>query len=136
MLDKIKHWFRRLSPETTARMATPVHQLMRFQLCLHQLEVGNLLLLEGGIWQFSYAEAFRRQARIKPLVGFPDVNEEYRTDYLWPFFASRIPSPNQPYVRERAQQKKLDLTNPAEMLREFGKRTITNPYALQELVEA
>ncbi|WP_310396615.1 HipA N-terminal domain-containing protein [Hymenobacter sp.] len=136
MMNTLKSWFRRLTPDAAAHMATPQHQSMRFQLCLHQLEVGTLLLLDGGTWRFEYAEAFRRQQHIKPLVGFPDVAKVYLSDHLWPFFASRIPTPDQPYVRERAQHKQLDLNNPAEMLREFGQRTITNPYALQELVEA
>lgn len=140
MLDTLKMqlrqlWFRRLAPDVTAQMATPQHQAMRFRLCLQALEVGYLTLLDGGLWQFEYAAAFQQQQRIKPLVGFSDVHKIYSNDQLWPFFASRIPSVDQPYVRERAQSKCLDLNNTAEMLREFGQRTITNPFALQQFAE-
>ena len=132
MLTTLKAWLRRLTPEVTAQMTTPQHQPMRFRLVLQELEIGCLTLLDGGDWQFEYSIAFKQQQQIKPLVGFSDTTKVYRNDQLWSFFISRIPSVDQPYVRERAHNKCLDLNNTAEMLREFGQRTIANPFALQQ----
>ena len=123
-------WFKRLQPEVTAPMHTPTHTPVRFALCFHTLEIGCLTLLADGEWQFAYTEAFLAQALVKPIIGFPEVHKTYRNHQLWPFFSSRIPSADQPYVQFQARRKPLDLTDKAQMLKEFGHRTIANPFAL------
>jgi HipA-like protein len=130
MFDSLKSWLTRLQPEVTAPMHAPKHEPTCFELRFDKLEIGCLSLLEGGIWEFVYTDSFQQQQRIKPLIGFPDLHKVYRNEQLWPFFSSRIPSADQPYVQEKARCKQLDLTNTAEMLKEFGGRTITNPFAL------
>ena len=81
-------------------------------------------------WQFAYADVYQRLPNAQPLFEFPNLSRVYVCTELWPFFASRIPSPNQPEVLAVARRKKLDLHDTAQMLREFGRRTITNPYEL------
>jgi hypothetical protein len=46
------------------------------------------------------------------------------------FFASRIPSANLPTVQETARERNIDIHNEVQMLKEFGRRTITNPFLL------
>jgi len=130
MLNSLKSWLNQLQPENTIPMHTPKHKPTCFELRFNNLEIGCLNLLEDGFWQFAYTDSFLQQHHIKPLIGFPNLNKVYRNEELWPFFASRIPSIDQPYVQEKARCKQLDLTDTAEMLREFGERTITNPFAL------
>ncbi|MCY7357019.1 MAG: HipA N-terminal domain-containing protein [Rudanella sp.] len=103
---------------------------MLFYLTLKNLEIGRLRW-QNDIWTWVYSEAFKSQTYIKPLVTFPTINKVYEAETLWPFFSSRIPSANQPYVQDVIDRKKIDITNAAAMLKEFGHRTIANPFALQ-----
>lgn len=130
MFNYLKSWLIQLQPESTVPMHTPEHEPICFHLRLDKLDIGSLSLLEDGVWEFIYANSFLEQGYIKPLIGFPNIHKEYRSKQLWPFFSSRIPSADQPYVQEKVRCKHLDVTNSAEMLKEFGERTITNPFAL------
>lgn len=101
-----------------------------FSLTLKSLEIGRLHW-QNDTWTWAYSEDFKKQNRIKPLITFPTVNKVYETEQLWPFFSSRIPSSNQPYVQDVLKRKQIDINNTAAMLKEFGHRTIANPFALQ-----
>jgi len=70
-----------------------------FKLLLKSLEIGTLRA-ENGEWVFEYSNEFRQQKEIKPIVNFPVLDRKYRSRVLWPFFALRIPSPEQGAVRE------------------------------------
>lgn len=100
-----------------------------FGLLYNNLPVG-VLELNNGIWKFYYAEPFKRQNDIAPLVNFPDVNKVYESKELWPFFVSRIPSPNRPSVKEVIDREHIDVRDLAVLLSRFGKKTITNPFLL------
>lgn len=136
MITKLKetiwNW---LMPEETETMQTPKNQDMVFLLCLKDLSIGTLSLSDG-VWTYQYTDDFKKQSVIQPLVTFPNLDKVYQGEMLWPFFASRIPTINQPNVKEVAKKKHIDLTNTAEMLKEFGQRTITNPFSLQVLAHA
>jgi hypothetical protein len=47
---------------------------------------------------------------------------------LWPFFALRIPSPEQPAVRDFILKRKK--ADEGILLKEFGERSIANPFRL------
>ena len=101
-----------------------------FSLTLKNLEIGRLHW-QNDLWTWAYSEAFKNQSHIQPLITFPTVDKVYETEQLWPFFSSRIPSFNQPYVQDVLKRKQIDINNTAAMLKEFGHRTIANPFALQ-----
>ena len=95
-----------------------------FILTLNKLEVGTLSYADN-VWVFSYSEEFKRQREILPLVNFPTVDKEYTSNELWPFFVSRIPS--------RAQlqaSKDTDRQDLVSLLKNYGRKTIANPYQL------
>jgi HipA-like protein len=110
-------------------LETPLHETNRFMLNYKKLPIGTLEINEG-IWQFNYSEDFKNQHEILPLIDFPSTDRVYKSNILWPFFLSRIPSTNSPAVGEIVKKKKLNANNPVEMLSEFGRRTITNPFEL------
>ena len=101
----------------------------KFCLRLGALEVGTLLF-DGEQWVFSYSQAFKSQAAIKPITAFPDVNKEYRQANLWPFFLLRIPSTEQPEVKRYIGQHADGEPDEADMLRQFGRRSASNPFEL------
>ncbi len=100
-----------------------------FKLTLGSLMVGTLRR-EDDDWIFAYAEEFRKQDEIKPIVNFPATDREYRSRSLWPFFALRIPSPRQPAVREFLQSRPGEKVDEAILLKKFGEHIIANPFRL------
>ena len=100
-----------------------------FELKLGSLHVGTLSR-EGQEWVFAYTEAFGRQRQVAPIVDFPMVGRVYRSEDLWPFFALRIPSTTQAsvqaYLRERGQTQ----AEAADLMKKFGRRSISNPFLL------
>jgi HipA-like protein len=121
----INFWQQEDMPE----LETPLHETNRFMLNYKKLPIGTLEINQG-IWQFNYSEDFKNQHEIVPLIDFPNTDRIYQSRSLWPFFLSRIPSTNSPAVGDIVKKKKLNADNPAEMLSEFGRRTITNPFEL------
>lgn len=95
----------------------------RFDLMLESLLVG-VLLYEEGVWSFSYSDAFKNQDKYKPLVNFPNLDQEYKSDQLWPFFASRLPGVS---VLKEDDSENTDVLS---LLRKYGNHVITNPYKL------
>jgi len=104
-----------------------------FVLKFRDLEIGRLRF-EGGQWHFSYSEAFRSQHDFQHLTDFPYLDRDYSDEQLWPFFAQRIPSRQQPAVQRFMRKNQLEEIDEATLLKEFGRRTVANPFELEEAV--
>lgn len=103
-----------------------------FQLIYEKNEIGTLEF-SNNQWRFVYSDWFKNQSEIKPFANFPDINQEYISDDLPPFFESRLPGTSQPqveaFLKENAQQASEGETK-AALLKQFGRRSITNPFEL------
>ena len=110
----------------------PEGVVVAFLLRYRNLEVGRLTF-EDGFWEFRYSDAFRSQSELQPLTDFPDLDRVYNDEDLWPFFVQRIPSLQQPAVKEFMQKRQLEEIDQATLLRRFGQRTIANPFELDAL---
>ena len=111
-------------------LLTPRGEEADFILQYDALDVGRLWL-RGGVWHFKYTSAFQSQKDVQPLVDFPHPEKHYKSDALWPFFAVRIPSTEQPGVQRILAEENLDAVNEAQLLKRFGKTTISNPFNLE-----
>jgi len=80
-------------------------------------------------WIFVYSDWFKNQDRLMPLVEFPKKNATYKSNELWPFFTSRIPSEKQ--IKLRNIQSNRPSQSIEELLEKFGKQTINNPFVLE-----
>lgn len=127
MLSKLKNLWKSEGQED---IITPQDYDADFKLTYKKLKVGTLSLRKG-IWSFQYAEEFKSQDLVKPLLDFPDVEKVYSSEELQPFFAHRIPGTGQPKVKKILAEENIDAKNEAKMLERFGKKTITNPFRLQ-----
>jgi len=105
-------------------------QPSRFLLKIEGLLVG-ILFTEGGLWKFRYSKEFRQQDKYRRLIGFSDLEKEYQSEDLWPFFKIRIPGLKQPMIQEILEKENIDKENEAQLLKRFGERTMTNPYVLE-----
>ena len=90
------------------------------------LHVGTLSR-EKGLWRFQYSDAFKRQDAVAPITDFPNRSRVYESAKLWPFFAIRIPSINQPQVR--AFLRNNDASEEM-LLNRFGRVSAANPFVL------
>ncbi len=123
-------WKKLLRQEGHEHILTPQHETARFELRYGNLVMGRLWLEEGE-WHFAYTDAFRAQDKVKPIIDFPNPERHYRSKELWPFFAVRIPSLEQPAVQRAIREKNLDEHNQVELLRAFGKTTVSDPFILE-----
>lgn len=125
MLKKFKNIF--FKPEGLEGITTSSDAA--FEVRYGTLLVG-VLRHSNGHWTFNYSEPFKQGTALRPIADFPDVRKSYAEKDLWPFFASRIPSLENPRVRTKLLEERVDPTDEAGLLRLFGKRTITNPLEL------
>lgn len=131
MIDVLKRFLSQFRAEGQEAVTTPKDVSVIFRLTYQDLAIGNLTL-ERGEWEFAYTPEFQAQSSVQPLVGFPDVNKRYRSETLWPFFMTRIPSADQPQVQAAVKGEGLDVSSDVQLLKRFGTRTISNPFILVE----
>lgn len=103
----------------------------RFTLTADDINVGELVY-KDGIWNFKYSEEFKKHLNeYNLIIGFPDVDKNYESEDLWPFFQIRIPGLKQPAVKEILEKENIDEDDEVSLLKYFGKKTIANPYKLE-----
>jgi len=103
----------------------------RFELRYQDVLVGTLTFADGK-WTFGYSDEFR-DSTLRTIAEFPDRKKTYVSETLWPFFFMRIPSMKRASIREIVEQEHLDEGNTPELLRRFGKRSVSNPFVLNSL---
>ena len=111
------------------QLKTPEQEEANFWLQYRDLVVGHLWLYDGK-WHFEYTDDFRSKQDVCPLINFPRLDKRYESEALWPFFAIRIPSLEQPAVQGVIHEEDLDEHNEVQLLKRFGKTTIANPFTL------
>ena len=118
-----------LLPDSQQDLEVTANEAATFILSYDNLKVGTLSL-NKGLWEFMYSDEFKAQNEAKPLIEFADVNEVYTTTDLWPFFTIRIPGLKRPSVQRKIKERSINKDSFVDMLKNFGKRTIANPYEL------
>jgi len=103
-----------------------------FQLKYGKMLIG-ILTYKDNQWTFKYSDEFKTKKVLNPIIDFPDTEKVYINEQLWPFFASRIPSLNQPYQFKKIHKAKIKQHDSVGLLRLFGYETITNPFKLLAL---
>ncbi|MBK5203667.1 MAG: HipA N-terminal domain-containing protein [Prolixibacteraceae bacterium] len=90
----------------------------------------GVLTYSNGVWSFEYSSEFKRNSFAQPIMDFPVKEKKYTNEQLWPFFATRIPSLNQPYQIKKIEQANISKNDSVGLLKLFGTETITNPFRL------
>jgi HipA-like protein len=91
----------------------------------------GILRHERGEYVFSYAPEYKDHPQLPPLASFPDLNREYRSSHLWPFFEVRMPVKNRPDVAQVIRARGLENADPLRLLGELSKRSVSSPYVFQ-----
>jgi HipA-like protein len=97
-----------------------------FELKYKEVSIG-FLEFSGSQWSFYYAESFKIQNEIAPIISFPNKELKYHGTELWSFFASRIPDNTS---SESSDTFKKSNENLVDQLKSYGRKTITNPFDL------
>lgn len=130
MIKKVKKKIKKWLIGDQEDFVVPTNTIVEFSLKYKSLIIG-ILKLADGIWTFKYSNDFKNQDKIKPLPDFPNIEKEYTSEELYPFFLNRIPSPKQPKVQKAIEKEELmDANNPVELLAFFGRKSISNPFLL------
>jgi len=116
-------------PDSQKNLTVNQKEAATFILSYDDLKVGTLSV-NNGLWEFVYSNEFKAQNEAKPLIEFNDVNEVYTSTVLWPFFTIRIPGLKRPSVQRKIKEQSINKDSFVDMLKNFGKRTIANPYEL------
>ena len=124
LMDRAKEWL-----GFARSVKAPPEAHAKFLLTYDNLLVGTLTVGDG-LWRFEYSDKFKAEDELRPIVEFPDLNEIYVNEELWQFFASRIPSTEQPEVEEILKREHVKEDDAVGLLKLFGKRTIANPFEL------
>ena len=124
LMDKAREWL-----GFARSVKAPPEVRARFLLTYDDLLIGTLTV-ENGLWKFEYSDKFKAENELRPIVEFPDVNTIYVNEDLWQFFASRIPSTEQPEVEKILKREHVQEDDAVGLLKLFGKRTIANPFEL------
>ncbi len=124
-------WLNKLfkNEEQLEELTTPKDAQAHFVLTYKNLPIGYLNHSDSE-WVFEYSIEFKSQDKIDILIDFPEKSQTYKASYLWPFFAHRIPGLGQPKVQEIIKHEKLNPNNEIDLLRRFGRKSITNPFEL------
>lgn len=128
MLSIFKRFFTKSGEGTDTQL--PENENATFELKVDDIVIGTLHC-DHGFWEFKYTEEFKNHSEYNRIIGFKDLDKVYRNDTLWPFFQTRIPGLKQPAVQEIIEKEKINKTNEVELLKRFGKKTISNPYELE-----
>jgi HipA-like protein len=86
---------------------------------------------EGREYVFRYAESFKRQQEIPPISAFPDVDEEYRSRQLWPFFSVRLPPLDRPDIEELLRERGLKKEDALALLAALARKPISTPFEFE-----
>lgn len=89
------------------------------------------LSFENNEWSFIYSDWFKNQNELKPLFEFPDIEKNYKSLELWPFFLNRVPSFKQPKIQKYFENNPSDRNNIVKLLEVFGVSSINNPFKLE-----
>ena len=95
---------------------------------------------ENSDYRFRYIGGAKRAAKganFRPLVGFPDMDWDYRSDELFPIFQNRVLSPKRPDFVEYLRTLDLsDDADPIEILSANEGRRLTDTFEVfPELVK-
>lgn len=79
-------------------------------------------LTKNGQFEFSYGYEVQKaiSAGFQPLIAFPDINEVYKNEKLFPVFASRLPDPKRKGIEAILEKYNLTEYDAYELLRRSG----------------
>lgn len=124
--DQLESWGI-LLPRATSSPGPRVSVLAPFG---RGMRLVGTLSQEGGEFVFKYDRQFVSAADAEPIPGFPQLESDYRSRELWPFFAVRIPPASRTDVRDALKHHGLRRDQTLEVLGTLARRSISNPYQL------
>lgn len=105
-----------------------------FEVYWKKYAVGNLYITENDEYIFKYNlenVEKAKQAGFSYIIGFKNINEEYQSDKLFPFFASRIPSRSRHDIQNILQSLNVEKYDETMLLRKTKGKLFTDRYEVR-----
>ena len=96
--------------------------------------VGNLYITENQEYIFKYNLENVEKAKqegFSYIIGFKNINEEYKSEKLFPFFSSRIPPKNRHNLQSILRDLNLEEYNENQLLRKTKGKLFTDRYEVR-----
>ena len=96
--------------------------------------IGNLYITDNKEYVFKYNLENVEKAKqegFSYIIGFKDINEEYKSQKLFPFFSSRIPSRNRHDIQNILQSLNIEEYNENQLLRKTKGKLLTDRYEVR-----
>jgi len=77
---------------------------------------------------YHYSDEYRALKSAQPIPGFGDLDEEYRSSRLFPFFQARLPPLGRPDIAEILERKGVEKDDTLRVLSAVSSRAIASPY--------
>lgn len=92
------------------------------------LHVARLEVVGEQNFGFAYTAEGRQATRFRPFAAFPDIEREYRSEWLFSFFANRVMSARRPDFPQHLSTLGLtrEAATPMELLARTGGRRATD----------
>jgi HipA-like protein len=112
---------------SSMRSGSPAHFVLRYQPGQQPpLPIGHLEF-DGTRWLFRYDEAYKGRQDLRPLEGFESLDKVYVSQFLFPFFAVRLPDRDRPDIQRAITESKVRQPNVVDLLRLFGRKAASSP---------
>jgi hypothetical protein len=100
------------------------------------LPIGRLIYDSGtGVYQFAYtrgAKVAEKECAFQPLASFPQLDQMYESETLFPLFANRVPSRNRPDYEDYVEWLNIPRheDEPITLLARVGGRRATDSFEI------
>ncbi len=96
--------------------------------------IGNLYITDCKEYIFKYNLENVEKAKTEGfsyIIGFKNIDKEYKSEKLFPFFASRIPSKNRHDIQEILKDLNVEKYDESLLLRKTKGKIFTDKYQVR-----
>ena len=122
LLSRVKGWG--ISYDEVPQKASQTRALEIYRKTEDDLVLVGRLACDEDEYVFRYDSNYAA----RPISAFPDMDHEYRSKQLWPFFAIRIPPLDREDVREEITNRAIEKDQVIEILGSLARVSVSNPY--------
>lgn len=105
-----------------------------FDVFWKKYDIGNLYITENQEYVFRYNLENVEKAKeegFSYIIGFKNINEEYKSEKLFPFFSSRIPPKNRHNIQNILRDLNLEEYNETQLLKKTKGKLFTDKYEVR-----
>lgn len=106
----------------------------KFDVLWKKYTVGNLYITDSQEYIFKYNIENVEKAKqegFSYIIGFKNIDQEYKSEKLFPFFASRLPSKSRHDLQNILENLNMEEYNESHLLRKTQGKIFTDKYQVR-----